>query len=323
MQAAVVHSFDQSPRYEEFAEPAPSSDELLVHVRAAALHPIVRALAAGQHYGSSGHLPLIPGVDGVGTLDDGSRVFFGAAHPPFGSFAERSVTTRAFTLRIPDETNPAIDDATLAALMNPAMSSWAALTERAHFQPGESVLIQGATGAAGNLAVQICKRRGASRVVVTGRDPQALDELRTLGADAVISLTQDRAALVQAFREALSTYKIDIVLDYLWGSPAEALLDAIAQKGLDHQSRRLRYIQIGSAAGPSIQFPAATLRSSGLELLGSGFGSVSLDRILAALAVFFREALREPFKIDIQIAPLRDVEKLWNQKTAARLVFQP
>ena len=323
MQAAVVHAFDQSPRYEEFADPAPGSDELLVHVRAAALHPIVRALAAGKHYGSSGHLPLIPGVDGVGTLDDGSRVYFGAAHPPFGSFAERSLTTSTFTLRIPDQASSLVDDATIAALMNPAMSSWAALTERAHFQPGESVLIQGATGTAGRLAVQICKRRGASRIVVTSRDQQALDELRSLGADAVICLTQDRAALTEAFRAALATYEIDIVLDYLWGSPAEALLDAIAQKGLDHQSRRLRYIQIGSAAGPSINFPAATLRSSGLELLGSGFGSVSLDRILASLAVFFQEALREPFKIDIQTAPLRDVEKLWNQKTGARLVFQP
>ncbi len=319
MKAAVVHSFDEPPRYEDFADPAPNSDELLVRVRAAALHPIVRALASGKHYGSSGQLPLIPGVDGVGTLDDGSRVYFGAAHPPYGSFAEQSLTVRPFTLRLPDS----IDDAIVAALMNPAMSSWAALTERAHFQPGESILIQGATGAAGSLAVQICRRRGASRIVVTGRNQQALDELRSLGADAAISLTQDRAALVEAFRDALATYKIDIILDYLWGSPAEALFEAIVQKGLGHQTRRLRYIQIGSAAGPSVSLPAATLRSSGLELLGSGFGSVSMDRILAALAVFFQEAVREPFKIDIQTAPLRDVERLWHEKTDARLVFQP
>lgn len=323
MKAAVVHAFDRPPRYEDFAAPAPGDDELQVRVTAAALHPIVRALASGKHYGSTGQLPLIPGVDGVGTLDDGSRVYFGAAHPPYGSLAEHSLTTRAFTLRIPDAIDPSIDDASVAALMNPAMSSWAALTERARFQPGESVLIQGATGTAGKLAVQICRRRGASRIVVTGRDPQKLDELRSLGADAVIALTQDRAALVEAFRDALATQKIDIVLDYLWGPPAEVLLDAIAQKGLDHQTRRLRYIQIGSAAGPSIPLPAATLRSSGLELLGSGFGSVSLDRILASLAVFFQEALREPFRIDIQTAPLPDIEKLWDEKTGARLVFLP
>lgn len=319
MKAAVVQSFDSPPRYAGFADPAPTSEELLVRVRAAALHPIVRSLAAGKHYGSTGQLPLIPGNDGVGLLDDGSRVYFGATHPPYGSFAERSLTRRAMTLRVPD----ALDDATVAALMNPGMSSWGALSERAHFQAGESVLIQGATGTAGHLAVQICKRRGASRIVVTGRDQKALDELRSHGADAAISLTQERAALVGAFRDAIATYRIDVILDYLWGAPAEALLDAIAQKGLEHQTRRLRYIQIGSAAGPTITLPGATLRSSGLELLGSGFGSVPIDRIFAALAVFLQEAAREPFRIEIQTAPLSDVERLWNEKTDARLVFQP
>jgi len=139
----------------------------------------------------------------------------------------------------------------------------------------------------------------------------------------VIPLTQDRAALVAALRDAIATFKIDIILDYLWGAPAEALLDAIAQRGLEHQTRRLRYIQIGSAAGPTINLPGATLRSSGLELLGSGFGSVSLDRIFAALAVFLQEAARQPFALDIQTAPLRDIEQVWTQKTEARLVFQP
>lgn len=319
MKAAVVRSFDSPPHYADFADPTPAEGEALVRVRAAALHPIVRSLAAGKHYGSTGQLPLIPGNDGVGLLDDGSRVYFGATHPPFGSFAERSLTRRAFTLPVPD----ALDDATVAALMNPGMSSWGALTERIHFEPGQSVLIQGATGSAGHLAVQVCQRLGASRIVVTGRDQQALDQLRSLGAVAAISLTQDRAALVAAFRDALATHHIDVILDYLWGAPAEALLDSITQRGFEHVSRRIRYLQIGSAAGPAISFPAETLRSSGLELLGSGFGSVSLDRIFAALATFLQEAARRPFTLDIQNAPLRDIEQLWTQKTEARLVFQP
>jgi NADPH:quinone reductase-like Zn-dependent oxidoreductase len=319
MNAALVQSFDTPPRYADFSDPAPQPGELLVRVRAAALHPIVRALAAGKHYGSRAQFPFVAGLDGAGFLEDGSRVYFGATHPPYGAMAEFTLTTPERMLRLPDN----LDDATAAALMNPAMSSAVALSERAHFQRGESVLIQGATGSAGRLAVQICKRRGAARIVATGRDPQALDELRALGADEVISLTQEHTALVAAFRGALSANKADIVLDYLWGAPAEALLDAIAQKGLDHQSRRVRYIQIGSAAGATIQFSAATLRSSDLEMLGSGFGSASIDRIFASLAVFLEEAARQPFQIRIQIAPLRDVEKLWNQKTDARLVFQP
>jgi NADPH:quinone reductase-like Zn-dependent oxidoreductase len=316
---AVVRSFDAPPQFADFSDPEPESGELAVRVRAAALHPIVRALAAGKQYGSTGQLPLVPGNDGVGTLDDGSRVYFGATHPPFGSFAERSLTRRAFTLRVPDN----LDDATVAAIMNPGMSSWGALSERAQFQAGESVLIQGATGTAGHLAVQICKRRGAKHIVVTGRNEEALEELRALGADDGIPLEQGRDALVQAYRKALAEYRIDAILDYLWGAPAEALLQAIEQKGLDHETRRLRYIQIGSSAGATITFPAASLRSSGVEVLGSGFGSVSIERIFASLAVFLEEAAKQPFQIAIRTAPLSDVEKLWNEKTEARLVFQP
>jgi NADPH2:quinone reductase len=319
MKAALVRSFDTPPQYADFPGPVPQSDELLVRVTAAGLHPIVKALAAGRHYGSKAEFPFVPGLDGAGILEDGSRVFFAATRSPYGSMAERTVTTRDRCLILPDS----LEETAVAALMNPAMSSFAALTERIPFEPGQSVLIQGATGSAGHLAVQICKRLGAARIVATGRDRQALEELRALGADAVISLAQDRDALVQSFRAHLAANKIDVVLDYLWGAPAEALLDAIAQKGLDHEARRIQYIQIGSSAGPAINFPAATLRSSGLEMLGSGFGSVPIDRIFASLAAFLQQAAKQPFQMKIQKATLSEVEKLWNQKTEARLVFQP
>ena len=267
MNAAVVHSYDQPPRYEAFRDPVPAADEILVTVTAAGLHPIVRALAKGAHYGSTGQLPLIPGVDGVGRTDDGARVLFGSSHPPYGTFAERSITRRAMCTPLPDN----LDDATVAAMINPAMSSWAALAHRAHFVAGESILILGATGSAGHLAVQIARRLGAKRVVAVGRNPRALEETISLGADAVISLNQDREALIAAFRAEINL-GLDVVLDYLWGAPAEALLAAIVQKGLDHDAGRLRYIQIGNSAGPTISLNAATLRSSGLELIGSGFG---------------------------------------------------
>lgn len=319
MKAAVIQSFDTPPHYTDFSEPVPQSGEVVVHVRAAALHPIVRALASGKHYGSTANFPFIAGIDGTGTLDDGSRVYFAATHPPFGTIAERSVTSRERILRIPDN----LEDATVAALMNPGMSSFAALTERIHFERGQNVLIQGATGSAGLLAVQVARRLGASRIVATGRDQKALEAARSLGADAIIPLTGNHDGLVQSFREQLAANSIDVVLDYLWGSPAEALLEAIGQKGLSHLSRRIRYLQIGSSAGPTISFPAATLRSSGLEVLGSGFGSVSIEKIFASLAVFLQEAAKEPFQTAIQTVPLSDVEKLWNQRTDARLVFQP
>jgi len=318
MNAAVVESFDRPPRYTTFADPTPADGELLITVTAAGLHPIVKALAKGSHYGSTGELPFIPGVDGVGRKPDGTRVLFGSTHPPYGTLAERSVAYAAICTPVPD----ALDDTTVAAMMNPGMSAWAALEHRAQFVAGESVLILGATGVAGHMAVQIARRFGAKRIVAAGRDPQALEETRALGADATISLQQDREALVTAFRAELAN-RIDVVLDYVWGAPAEGLLAAIVQKGLDHDAGRIRYIQIGNSAGPEITLSAAALRSSGLELLGSGFGSVTMDKLFASLRGILAAAVKEPFQMRLTTAPLRDVEKLWNATTEGRLVFQP
>lgn len=320
MNAAVVQSFDAPPRYTSFEDPVPAEEELLVNVTAAGLHPIVKALARGTHYGSTGKLPFVPGVDGTGKLADGTRVYFGASRPPYGSFAERTVTTPEISLKLPD----GLDDATAAGLANPGMSSWVALKFRAHFVPGESVLILGATGVAGHLSVQIAKRLGARRVVACGRNPQALEQLQSLGADSIISLDQEHDALVTPFRREIAESGVDVILDYLWGAPAEAALAAISQKGLSHASAKIRFVQIGESAGRTIALPGATLRSSGLELVGSGFGSASMKQIFEALAEFFSSAAKEPFHIDIKTAPLRDAESLWNApEQGVRLVFQP
>jgi NADPH2:quinone reductase len=320
MYAAVVHTFDAPPRYTTFADPVAAEGEKLVTVSAAGLHPIVKALAKGTHYGSSGEFPFIAGIDGVGTLEDGTRVYFGIARSPFGTFAERSLAASWMCLPLPET----VDDVTAAGIANPAMSSWAALTARAKFVAGESVLILGATGVAGQLAVQVAKRLGARRIIAAGRNPQALEKLKTLGANAVISLDQEQAPLVSAFRTEIAEAAVDVVLDYLWGQPAELVLQAISQKGLRKAGARVRFIQIGESAGKTISLPAATLRSSGLELLGSGFGSASLDQIRQALAEFFQVAAKEPFQFHTKAAPLREVEILWTHpEEGTRLVFQP
>jgi NADPH2:quinone reductase len=305
MNAAVVHSFDAPPRYGTFEDPIPAGKERLVTVAAAGLHRIVKSLAGGSHYGSTAKPPFIPGIDGVGRLEDGTRVYFGGARGPYGSFAEQTVAGFAFPL--PD----GLDDATAAGIANPGMSSWAALKLRAQIVPGESVLVIGATGVSGRLAVQIAKRLGARRVVAAGRNMEALEELKAIGADAVIAIDKD------SFRRE----PCDIVLDYLWGQPAETYMEAISQKGLQHAFARTRFVQIGSVAGPKISLSSDVLRSTGLEMLGSGFGSVSMDRLLAAVMEFLAEASKQPFDFKIKAAPLRDVEALWNCEE--RVVFQP
>jgi NADPH2:quinone reductase len=320
MNAAIVQSFAKAPRYGSFADPVAEAGELLVEVEAAGLHPIVKSLANGTHYGSTGVLPFVAGVDGVGRLEDGTRVYFGMSRPPFGTFAERAVTNAALSMRLPD----GLASATAAGIANPGMSSWVALQYRAQFRAGESALILGATGTAGQLAVQIAKRLGARRVVAAGRNPEALAAAKELGADAVIPLEQPREALVAAFRSEIAEHGVDVVLDYLWGEPAECCLAAIAQKGLSHAAQRIRFVQIGQSAGATITLAGATLRSSGVELLGSGFGSASMEEIFRALAKFFGEAAKAPFVTKIQPAALRDVETLWNApERGGRLVFQP
>ena len=320
MHAAVVRAFGDPPRYESFSEPEVGEGEVLVQVSAAGLHQIVRSLASGTHYSSTGILPFIPGVDGCGRLQDGTRVYFGVSKPPFGSFAERAVTARGLCLPLPAE----VDDVTVAAIANPAMSSWAALTARAGFHPGESVLVLGATGTSGKLAIQIAKRLGAQKVIAAGRNPEALEELKALGADTTVTLDQDPSLLVSRLREIVASTGVDIVLDYLWGRPAEILLEALSQKGLQRSTPRVRFVQVGSMAGSTITLPAATLRSTGIELLGSGFGSASIEQIFRSLAEFFREAARKPFQIEIKEAALADISSWWDKgETRARVVFRP
>src|SRR6478672_5460150 len=184
MKAAVLRSLGKPPRFEEFPDPKPSQGEVIVHVKAASLKNIDKMMASGSHYDSHRELPVVCGVDGVGILDDGTRVFCGGSRPPYGMMAEQSVVSRARCLAVPE----GIDDNTAAALPNPALSSWLPLVWRAELELGETVLILGATGVAGKLAIQIAKHLGAGRVVAAGRNEHVLASLPDLGADAIIAL---------------------------------------------------------------------------------------------------------------------------------------
>jgi NADPH:quinone reductase-like Zn-dependent oxidoreductase len=213
MYAAVVSSFDEPPHYQEFDLPRPTDDDhRLLDVLAVGLHPRVRSGASGEHYTSDGKLPMIPGVDGVGRLEDGSRVFFVADDALPGPMAEKAVVDMRRTVVLPDDA----DVARIAAAMNPAMSSWVALRRRVPLEPGQSVLILGATGNAGTMAVEVAKLLGAGRVVGAGRDRERLDAAEIVGADAVVQLTGNADETAAALAAAAA--EVDIVIDYLWVS---------------------------------------------------------------------------------------------------------
>ena len=311
MKAAVVEAFDCPPRYRDFPEPLPRAHEIIVSVRAAALSQFVRAQAAGRHY-TSGTPPFVPGVDGVGHLAEGGRVYF--AFPPgsVGAMAERVAVSTAHTVALPDD----IDDITAAAIANPAMSSWAALCERVQFARGESVLINGANGASGRLAIQIAKYLGAARVIASGRNPACADELRALGADVFVSLGQSPGALAEQFRDEIAR-GIDVVLDYLWGPSAEAFFSAAGAVG-----RPIRFANIGSLGGASVALSAAALRSSGLEIVGSGLGSLPIEALVRSVANILPLVKTIGLKIEASAVALEQVETAWLNDTGTRIVFK-
>lgn len=314
MKAAVVLGSGRIPVYGDFEKPEPRDGEQSIAVTAAALSPVVKSRASGAHYSASGAYPFVAGIDGVGRLDDGRRVYFILPRAPFGSMAERSVCAASQCVAVPD----AVDDITAAALPNPGLASWAALTERARFRPGETVLINGATGTSGRLAVQIAKYLGAKTVVATGRNRAALEALRSLGVDETVVLSDDTEALDLALKAQFAR-GIDVVLDFLWGKSAERILVAGVKAG--EEGVPIRFVQIGHSSGATIDLPAQAIRSAAVELTGSGIGSIALPRIVAVMGEILKAAAQHRFDFAVESIPLTDVEAAWNKPTMPRVVF--
>jgi NADPH:quinone reductase-like Zn-dependent oxidoreductase len=303
IRAAVVSSFEEPPHYEPFDLPDRiDDDQAVVDVLAVGLHPRVRSGASGRHYTSTGKLPMVPGVDGVGRRADGRAVYFVADDDLVGPMATRTVIDTRRAVELP----AGADVLRIAAAMNPAMSAWVALRRRVPLQPGQSVLVLGATGNAGRMAVQVAKRLGAGRVVGAGRDRARLDAL--IGADATVALTDDPAETAAALAAAAA--EVDLVVDYVWGRPAADAMTAVLRARSD-RSRALDWIQIGSMAGPTIELPSAVLRSANFRLLGNGQGAVSARAYLAELPSLIDEIDRGTFAVAARPVPLADVEAAW------------
>jgi NADPH2:quinone reductase len=313
MNAAVLHQLGSPPRFGQFPDPVPIDGEAIVHVRAASLKPVDKQLASGAHYATQHVLPRVCGVDGVGVLDDGTRVFFGGPRAPYGAMAERTVAPRRFCFSLPDE----IDDATAAALPNPGVSAWLSFTWRARLTPGEAVLILGATGTTGRLAVQVAKILGAGRIVAAGRNQAVLD---ALSVDATIRLDQSREELVESFRRH---GRYDVIIDYVWNGPTEALLTALTRDAFVVAGSEIRLIQVGESAGSQIQLSAAALRSAPLTIRGTA-GMPPPDVLSDAFATVMGHAARGDLRVETERVTLADVEEAWQRDShGRRIVFEP
>lgn len=312
MQAAFLYPGQPVPHLVDTPAPHPQQpDQLVLRVRAAAIKHLDKSQAQGTHYASHA-APTGPGRpiggDAVGTLPDGRRVY-ALVERGGGAVAEQTLVAASRVVPVP----AALDDATAAALPNAVAGAGMALRFRAGIQAGDTVLINGATGFTGRVAVQLAKLYGAGRVVATGRNPASLRELLALGADEVLSLQQPDEELVARLRDLHAATPFDIVLDYLWGHSAELLLHAL--RGDGGFTHRVRFVSVGTMQGDELRLSGATLRSTDLHLTGSGLGSWSRPEV----GQFFGELLPQAFawaaagrlRVGTVLLPLASISQLW------------
>jgi NADPH:quinone reductase-like Zn-dependent oxidoreductase len=308
MKAAVVTGPGGTPEYADFADPVAADGRELVELVAAGIHPVVRSLASGRHYGSSGVWPMIPGIDAVARTSDGELVYTGYPVPPYGTLAERISVPGGTRLRLPAGADPV----TVAAGLNPGLSSWLPLTARARevSQLG-TVLVLGATGMAGLLAVQNARVLGAGQVVAAGRGEAGLARAADFGAAATARLTGDREADADAIAAALDGAAPSLVIDYLWGAPAEAAFGALGRGGLSQDEADIAYVQIGAMAGPEAAVPSTLLRSRRIRISGNGAGSASTAEIIGQLPGYIQHIADGVVTVPARAVPLSQVAAGW------------
>jgi len=311
MRAAVLREYGV-PSPDEFEEPAVvGSDQAVVEVLAAGVNPVDVAICAGRFYAGKPPLPSVAGREGVGTLN-GERVYFDAPIAPFGSMAERALIDPASAYPVPD----GLDEGVAVALGISGLAAWLALSWRANLQPGEHVLVLGASGVLGQIAVQAAKLLGAARVVAAARSAEGLERCLALGADAAVRLGEPED-LPAALREAAEG-RIDVVIDPLFGEPFVAAVNAASFGG--------RLVQIGAGAGAEVTIPSAPIRGKMLVVMGHTNFAAPPEVKREAYAKLAEAAARGEIVIDVDRIPLEQVGEAWDRLAAGshrKLVLVP
>jgi NADPH2:quinone reductase len=283
----------------------------VVDVLAAGLNPVDVAICAGRFYAGKPPLPSVAGREGVGLLD-GARVYFDAPIAPFGSMAERALIDPDSTYTVPD----GVADGVAVALGISGLAAWLALTWRAELQPGEHVLVLGASGVLGQIAVQAAKLLGAARVVAAARSREGLDRCLELGADAAVQLGSPDD-LSSAFSEAAAG-RIDVVVDPLYGDPLVAALGAA--------SFGARIVQLGAGAGAEALIPSADIRGKMLVLMGHTNFAAPPPVKREAYRRLAEAAASGALSVQIDPLPLERVAEAWDRLAAgshSKIVLVP
>jgi len=312
MRAAVIERFGELPVVRERDEPKADSANV-IEVTAAPLNPVDLSIATGKFYAGTPPLPYVPGGEGIGHPRSGvpaDRVYFRAA-PPNGALAERAVANGQ-TVPLPEQ----VSDGVAAALGTPGIAAYLAITRRAQLQPGETVLVLGASGVLGSIAVQVAKLIGAGRVIAAARDDRALARAKDLGADATVDLKQIEG-LTERIREA-SRGQLQVVIDPIWGAAAVAALEAMSPLG--------RFVQLGQAAGPEATVKSATVRGRYLSILGYGSFLVPWEEQVVAYRRLVEYAAAGKIKVEVEVLPLEAAPDAWKRQATSphrKLVLSP
>jgi NADPH:quinone reductase len=308
--AAVLRRHGAAPEVGAHPAPQRGPGEVLIRVTAAPVNPLDVLCASGTSYFGEPALPYVPGTQGVGAVEEadaipaGQRVWFSATagmRPGDGSMAEWCVVPETAVLPLPD----AVSDDLAAALGLSAVAAWMALTWRGGLAPGERVLVLGASGNVGQVGVQAARLLGAGRVVAACRDQHGRDRAIELGADAVADLSgDDTGVLVDRLARAAGD-RVDLVLDPVWGRPAEAAAQVLAPRG--------RLVNLGSSAGAAASFGSAGLRSGVLSVLGYTNNALTDEQRATALREILAHAAAGRLTADRETMPLADAAVAWSR----------
>lgn len=317
MRAASIERLGEPPGIRKVPEPIRGEGEALLEVHAAPINPIDISISNGGFYGGSPAVPYIPGREGVGVVKAGhllppGRTYWFETGATGGSMAELVTVDENRAIEVPY----GLDEGTAAGIGIAGLTAWLALEWRAELERGECVLVMGATGAVGQIAVQAAKLMGASRVVAAARDERALSRVADLGADATVNLSTARD-LPHALRDAAET-DIDVVIDPLWGEPGSAAVDAAGY--------RARVVQLGQSAGPEARLKSASVRGKLLSIMGFALAAVPQDIKASAYALMAAHATEGRLAVDFDTMPLNDIGAAWERQIAyphKKLVLVP
>jgi NADPH2:quinone reductase len=290
MRAAVIEELGATPVVREFDEPVAGEGQAVVPVLAGGLNPADLAMASGAF----GPLPtpVVAGLEGIATLD-GRRVYFPGAIRPFGSFAERTLIDPAVTFPVPD----GLDAGVAVGLGIAGLAAWLPLAHHVRLTGGERVLVLGATGVAGRIAVQGAKLLGAGHVVAAGRRVEALTPLLAVGADAIAVLGDDAGSALGA----QAGEGFDVVVDFVFGAPFLA--------ALGHSRRGARLVVVGAGAGPVRELGFGPLQ--GKTVIGHSNGSVPLEVRRRAYETMTEHVLAGRIAFEVERFPLERIAEAW------------